>query len=156
MFFFGNSFDDYDSGHTGRSGVSYGDFAPASEAALRREEKARFEFLKIRNQTAERENLVGKEKVQLLQPDCHLTNYTWGRFSKFVKEHSGWRATRRVATPEEKSASGETRRGKVYFVDVTYTVPQTKKAGNADDLKQTAAKKVKLGDATNATPAGAK
>jgi hypothetical protein len=102
----------------------YGNMAPVSRAALRREKEAKEAFCKVKKEIEEREDPpTGKTIIPLLQPHCHLTCHTWGTFRKFVVGHAGWNVKRRVATPEEKKKSGEKRKGKVYFVDVIYTAP---------------------------------
>ena len=57
----------------------------------------------------------------LLQPSTHLTAPCWRDFRKWMKtSHPKWDAKKRQASDAEKVASGETRKGKVYFVDVSY------------------------------------
>ena len=51
----------------------------------------------------------------------------WLDFSKYVKNHAGWKAKRREATAAEKTASGEKRQSKCYFVDVIYSPTKTTK-----------------------------
>jgi hypothetical protein len=105
----------------------YANMAPASHAALRREHEAEDAFRKAKKEIEEREAPpTGKTTIHLLEPHCHLTSNTWGKFRKFVVKHAGWNVKRRVATPEEKKKSGEKRKGKVYFVDVIYTAPTKK------------------------------
>jgi hypothetical protein len=107
----------------------YSNMAPASQAALRRECEAEDAFRKAKKEIEEREAPpTGITTIPLLQPHCHLTSHTWGKFRKFVVKHEGWNAKRRVATPEERKVSGEKRKGKVYFVYLIYTAPTKKKA----------------------------
>ena len=47
-------------------------------------------------------------------------------FSRFVKTHPGWSASRRTATAQEKSDAKQKRKGKVFFVDVVFK-PHLKK-----------------------------
>ena len=58
---------------------------------------------------------------ELLKPSCHLTTVCWSSFSKYVRTHPGWSVKRRVASEQEKLVHKETRKGKVYFVLVTFT-----------------------------------
>ncbi|KAL3775665.1 hypothetical protein ACHAWO_002694 [Cyclotella atomus] len=44
-------------------------------------------------------------------------------FSKAVRRNDGWDVKRVAATDQQKKAFREARKGKVYFVDVIYTVP---------------------------------
>jgi hypothetical protein len=112
----------------------YGNRAPASQAALRRQGEAEYAFRKVKKEIEESEAPpTGKTTIPLLQPHCHLTTYTWGKFRKVVLEHAGWNVKRRAATPEEKKVSGEKRRGKVYFVYLIYTAPTRKKSQPTPD-----------------------
>ena len=67
-----------------------------------------------------------KSTFELLKPSCHLTGACFKDFRKHVRGFTGWSVVRREATPAEKMASGETRRGKVYFTSVVYN-PKIKK-----------------------------
>ena len=60
---------------------------------------------------------------ELLRPNCHLTAPCYRDFSKYVQSHAGWTIRRRTATEAEKRASGETRLGRCYFINVTYHPP---------------------------------
>jgi hypothetical protein len=125
---YGNSSDDGDFIEA-LGDPRYRNMAPASMAALRRQGEAEDAFRKAKKEIEEREAPpTEKTTIPLLQPHCHLTTYTWGKFRKFVLEHSGWNVKRRAATPEEKTASGEKRRGKVYFVYLIYTAPTRKRS----------------------------
>ena len=65
--------------------------------------------------------LTLKSPTVLLQPSTHLTAPCWRDFRKWMKtSHPKWDAKKRQATDAEKLRSGETRKGKVYFVDVVY------------------------------------
>ena len=120
--FYYTSEDDCIPYHFGRS-------ADKSAAAKRREEKAMEMFSKTKIQMETRQDLIpgSFETVKLLNPSCHLTGPCWSSFSKHVRSQPGWTAKRRAITDEEKKLWGETRKGKCYFVDVTYTVPIPKK-----------------------------
>jgi len=113
----------YDDGHP-----RYENYAEKSAAALRREEEAKTKFQEAREELEGREDLVAGSKitVELLKPSCHLTGACWSTFLRHVRSHEGWVAKRREATAEEKKQHKETRRGKVYFVDVVYNVPKGK------------------------------
>lgn len=49
-------------------------------------------------------------------------------FSRAVRKNVGWEPKRIAATAQEKDAYKETRKGKVYFINVIYTVPGGKVA----------------------------
>ena len=97
-------------------------FANAHSSAPRdtgREESAREAFT-----TALTETDLGRSErvtVQLLRPSSHLTAASWTDFNRWVKTHEGCSAKRREATEAEKAAHKETRKGKVYWVDVVIT-----------------------------------
>jgi hypothetical protein len=148
-------------------GDRFGRSAPASAAALRREESAKASFSAAKASFEEEtlSTLTSGEKhvIPLLQPNVHLTSHCWSTFKQWVKSNNeGWDVKRREANPAEKKASGEKRQGKVYFVDVVYKVPgkapsKSKKKkvapapAAAEDSKMPPAKKQKLDDVTNAT-----
>ena len=83
-----------------------------------------FESARLRMESRNDLQAGSTETVQLLKPSCHLTEACWKSFRKHVCGIEGWAAKRRVASEEEKKRHGETRKGKVYFVDVIYTVPR--------------------------------
>lgn len=96
-----------------------GDWSEKSGAASSREASARSAFTELRGEFAAN----GPEKeatVELLKPSTHLTAPCWRDFKKFVTQHEGWSTKRRQATDAEKRQHGETRKGAVYFVDVTF------------------------------------
>jgi hypothetical protein len=99
----------------------YNTFAEKSAAALSREVDARRRFDRLR---IEVEHAGVRTQQELLQPNCHLTGPCYSSFSKYVQAHAGWTVRRRTATDAEKRAYGETRRGKCYFVNVTYQPPR--------------------------------
>merc|ERR1719186_1874950 len=81
-----------------------------------------------------------KHTVELLKPPCHLTAACWSTFLRHVRSHEGWVAKRREATADQKKQYKETRKGKVYFVDVIFSVPKPKekeKRAKKDGLVQT-------------------
>lgn len=162
---------DRDSGYTdGGGNPLYGNMAAASQAALRREQEAKHKFSTVSKEFLKGDIIAtlkprGKHVLPLLHPSCHLTKHCYGTFRKFVKKHAGWDVKRVEATPEEKKASGETRKGKVYFVNAVYTAPKkqarsectaffaattTNAAAATTAEKPPAPKKQKLGDSTNA------
>lgn len=61
--------------------------------------------------------------MELLKPSVHLTAACYRDFRKYVEGYAQWSVSRRQATPQEKLDSGETRKGAVYFIDVTYKKP---------------------------------
>jgi hypothetical protein len=142
-------------------GFSYGMMANASKGALEREQSAKDLYLATKKDfeesiktTTKKDMSPGtKHTIPLLQPDHHLTSYTWGTFNRWVKEnHKGWTAKRRLATPEETKAAEAYNSGKSYFVDVVYQVHDPKKKAKTkkappppadDDKKPSATKKMK-------------
>ena len=102
-------------------GPRYGDMAEKSVAAIRREDQAKSLFNTQKSATEEQARLQNqKTTVELLTPSCHLTGACWKSFSKYVRENKGWSIKRVEATDQQKRASGEKRKGKVYFVSVTF------------------------------------
>merc|ERR550519_2110436 len=87
-------------------------------------------FQEAREQMESRDELVAGTKitVELLKPSCHLTGACWKSFRKHVISFDDWVPKRRVVTEEEKKQHKETRKGKVYFIDVVYNVPKEKQA----------------------------
>ena len=117
MFFGGFGFDDDE--------LHRGDWSEKSGAASAREEAARAAFTALAGKTS------GATTVELLKPSTHLTQPCWRDFKKFVGQHAGWSAKRRQATDDEKRQHGETRKAAVFFVDVTYKPPASKKTAAA-------------------------
>lgn len=152
MFFGGFGFDD---DHLHR-----GDWSEKSGAASAREEAARVAFTALVKETST------PTTVELLKPSTHLTQPCWRDFKKFIGQHAGWSAKRRQATEAEKRQHGETRKAAVYFVDVTYKPPASKKtATNAGkktvkktplDAGAEAAAKAQMASGMTAWIAGAK
>jgi hypothetical protein len=97
-------------------------FAEKSAAAIRREDKAKDTFDTSRGEIEAEADAAGAAKtIKLLDPSCHLTDACWKTFKKHVLDNRGWtHVKRRVATDQEKRAHGEKRKGKCYFVDITY------------------------------------
>jgi len=114
---------EYDDGHP-----RYRNMAEKSAAALRREEEAKNKFEEAREQLESKEDLKPGTKItmELLKPSCHLTGPCWTTFLRHVRSHEGWVAKRREATAEEKQQHKETRKGKVYFIDLVFNVPKAK------------------------------
>ena len=106
----------YSYGGEGPYNAPYASMSDKSAAALRRERQAIELFHALRSQGTP----TSKMRRLLLEPSCHLTGACWSTFSKHVRSFPGWMAKRRVATLEEKEASKEKRKGKVYFVDIVY------------------------------------
>lgn len=133
-------------------GIDRSGFAEKSGAAQRREDEAKAAFDKYRASTEAGSPPKAKVTVELLKPSTHLTQPCWSAFNKHVKKNAGWSAKRRVATEEEKRASGEKRQAKCYFVDVTFC-PKAKAAAIKKAEKAAgppAAKKQKvMGESTN-------
>jgi hypothetical protein len=101
-----------------------------SEATWRRVQEAIAKFDKARQDfllTPEPKVSGSSHTIQLLQPKCHLMGKTYPIFRKHVLKFAGWKVKHRVATAEEKLAAKEMRKGKVYFIDVIYTVPKAMK-----------------------------
>jgi hypothetical protein len=85
----------------------------------------------------------------------NVNNLLLTDFSRLVKGNVGWDVKRTAATDVQKKAYKETRKGKVYFVSVIFTVPggnqvakKAKKAAStnkrgADGDQKPAAKKAK-------------
>lgn len=99
-------------------------FASKSQAALARERVAIAAFDALRQQNPSPEQTT---TFLLLQPQQHLTCACWRTFSKHVKSFPGWLAKRRKASPEEKIASKEKRKGPVYFISVKYNPAKARK-----------------------------
>lgn len=78
--------------------------------------------IKIFNDFRVRSGTVAvKTTTLLLSPTIHLSEPCWSAFGRHVRSFPGWYPTRRVASLTEKIASGqETRKGRVYFVSVTF------------------------------------
>lgn len=140
-------------GHAG------GNFRQKSNAAQRREDEAKRAFDGMRAATEEG---AAKDKdsitVDLLEPSTHLTQPCWTAFNRYVKAHAGWSAKRRIATDEEKKKAKEKRKGKCYFISVTFNPraaaveapPAPAKA--AADAAPPAKKPKIMGESTNAQP----
>jgi len=134
---------------------SWSGYAQKSQAALRREEAAIEAFDAFRQaQTTP----TTKMTAILLQPSHHLASPCYTTFAKHVRSFPGWRAKRREATPAEKIASKETRKGKVYFVSVSFDPVKAKddiakrEASTASQAVETASVLTGLANATPAQP----
>jgi len=112
-----------------------------SDAAAAREASATKAFDDLRNTARS----VEVKTTRLLSPSDHLTAACYRDFSKHVKSFPGWRASRTMATEEEKKTAGETRKCKVYWTDVTFR-PKT---DGKTQKKQTAEKKKHAGDGSS-------
>jgi len=105
----------------------YRNMAEKSTAAL---EEAKKKFQEAREHLESPALACGpgtKVAIGLLKPSCHLTGPCWTSFLRHVRSHEGWVAKRREATAEEKQQHKETRKGKVYFIDLVFNVPKAKK-----------------------------
>jgi hypothetical protein len=103
-------------GGKGHYNDPYASMSDKSAAALHRERQAIERFDALRSQGTP----TSKMRRLLVEPSCHLTGACRSTFSKHVRSFPGWMAKRRVATLDEKEASKEKRKGKVYFVDIVY------------------------------------
>ena len=149
--FYGGGYGGY-----GDDGFDRSTFREKSGAAQRREDAAIAAFDKHAKATEADKAVKAKVTVELLKPSTHLTQPCWTAFNKRVKARAGWTAKRRVATNEEKRASGETRQGKCYFVDVTFDPKKAEKARKAAAAEAAPpAKKQKLITDCPNTPAAA-
>ena len=112
-------------------------WAEKSAAAMRREETAvkMFETARLKMEARDDLSVGSRETVQLLKPSCHLTEACWKSFRGHVCSVEGWSTKRRVATEEEKKKHGETRKGRVYFVDVIYLPSQNKQKPKENTLE---------------------
>jgi len=108
-------------------GPRFGNYAEKSAAAERREKAATNAFDKMLA-GAGTNPATPMAKFELLPPHVHLTGPCWRDFKKHVGRFPGWSVSRRVATEEEKSKSGETRKGAVHFVECAYKPPKPGKA----------------------------
>ena len=101
--FYGGGYGGY-----GDDGFDRSTFREKSGAAQRREDAAIAAFDKHAKATEADAAVKAKVTVELLKPSTHLTQPCWTAFNKHVKARAGWTAKRRVATNEEKRASGGT------------------------------------------------
>jgi hypothetical protein len=120
--------------------VPYSSMAPASKAALMREEVAKTMFLAAKTTFEESQEShlpFRKHTILLLKPNIHLTSVTWGTFARWVKEnHEGWTAKRREASKEEKEEALANNRGKSYFVDIVHKLPDPSKKKKTTTTKR--------------------
>lgn len=86
-----------------------------------------------------------KITIPLLSPNDHLTGPCWRDFSKTVRWEHGWIAKRVAATNAQKAAFRETRKGKVYFVDLQFTVPGKPVKKRRNEAMTPSAKKARTG-----------
>jgi len=84
---------------------------------------------------------------EVVGASCHLTSACYTSFRKRVME-KGCKVKRREATPAERSASGDTRRGKLYVISIVCPVHPSKAAdAKAKAELATAARKKKAAEA---------
>lgn len=143
MFSFGSFyFNDYD----GFGGPDRRGWADKSEAAMRRERIAdgKFdEFLKRCSALDMNDKSIFPLTEEVVDAGTHLTDACWKTFRKRV-ENKGCKAKRRLATFEERRASGDTRKGKLYVITITCPVhPSKAKEDKANKEAAAAAKKKK-------------
>lgn len=131
-------------------GSPYSWMAPASSRALEPEKTAKDAFLAAKSDFEERvlPTLAAtpgtSHTIALVGPECHLTSHTWETFNHWVEENDGWEAKRREATTEESAHSRAYNRGKNFFIDVVYTVPdpnkkiKTNEIASDEDIKPSA------------------
>ena len=63
-----------------------------------------------------------KETRNLLKPSTHLTSASWSDFSKWVKRnHAGWSARRREATPQVGMENERPRNGTTFSTFSTFS-----------------------------------
>lgn len=111
----------------GGGGIDRRHFNEKSKAAQKREDAAKDQFDAHRREQqalqvidSEHVQQALKEPTTLLQPAEHLTAPCWRDFKAHVKSFAGWEAKRTTATEAQKTAAKETRKGKVYFVQVLF------------------------------------
>ncbi len=76
---------------------------------------------------------------EVVDANVHLTEACWTTFRKRV-ENKGCKAKRRVATVEERAATGDKRKGKMYVISITCPV-QRRKARLAELHKEKVAER---------------
>jgi len=111
-------------------GVDRSSWSDKSDAALRRERRADglFDaFLKECGELDSTDKSVFPVTKEIVGADCHLTSACYTSFRKRVME-KGCKVKRREATPAERQASGDTRRGKLYVISIVCPVHPTKAA----------------------------
>ena len=111
----------------GGGGIDRRHFNEKSKAAQKREDAAKDQFDAHRREQQALQVIDSahvqqalKEPTTLLQPADHLTAPCWRDFKAHVKSFAGWEAKRTTATEAQKTAAKETRKGKVYFVQVLF------------------------------------
>jgi len=111
----------------GEDYIDRSNFAEKSGAAELREAEAKAAFSTHKASTDE---TLRKPGPRALEPRSHaaacVVAACFRDFSRFVKTHPGWSASRRTATAQEKSDAKQKRKGKVFFVDVVFK-PHLKK-----------------------------
>eukprot|EP00985_Skeletonema_marinoi_P011299 scaffold5359_cov112-Skeletonema_marinoi.AAC.8 len=136
MFSFGSYYlGDYD----GFGGPDRRCWADKSEAALRRERTAdgKFDdFLKKCSALDMNDKSIFPLTEEVVDASTHLTEACWKTFRKRV-ENKGCKAKRRQATLEERVASGDHRKGKLYVISITCPVHPSK--AKDEKLKKEAA-----------------
>ena len=90
-----------------------------SDAAVRREEDAKRRFDALLQES--KESTVFPMTRDVVPPNVHLTDACWKTFKQYVLSQ-GCTTKRREATREERIASKETRKSKVYVISVTIPV----------------------------------
>lgn len=111
-------------------GVDRSSWSDKSDAALRRERQADglFDaFLKECGTLDATDKSAFPVTKEVIGADCHLTGACYTSFRKRVMD-KGCKVKRREATPAERSASGDTRRGKLYVISIVCPVHPTKAA----------------------------
>ena len=98
-------------------GVDRRHFRSKSDAATRREEDAKANFRKVKE---EAKGVATKTTYELLDPKQHLTGACYTSFRKFVMSHAGWTVRRTETTAEDRARYKITRVGKTFFVSVVY------------------------------------
>jgi len=131
---------DYDGFGPVRSG-----WAEKSEAAIRRERTANSkfdEYLKKCTSLDVNDNSIFPITEEVVDASVHLTEACWKSFRKHV-ENKGCKAKRREATFEERAATGDKRKGKMYVISITCPVHPSKALEDKAKKEAAAAEKKK-------------
>ena len=129
---FGGGYGGFGGGYGG--GVNRSNWAEKSGAATRRENEAKKTFTdklaELANDESKLTEFAAYPKQSLLirgllLPTCHLTAPCWKTF-KAVVLSKGCSVRRRTATPTERVALRISKKSKVYYMDVTFTLAALK------------------------------
>ena len=129
---FGGGYGGFGGGYGG--GVNRSNWAEKSGAAIRRENEAKKAFTdklaELANDESKLTEFAAYPKQSLLirgllLPTCHLTAPCWKTF-KAVVLSKGCSVRRRTATPTERQTLRISKKSKVYYMDVTFTLAALK------------------------------